>query len=33
MHIHTFPKEDLDYVIRVLGEEVEGEKAIHVTIT
>jgi len=33
MHTHTFPLVDADLALRVLGNEVEGEQGIHVSIT
>jgi threonine dehydrogenase-like Zn-dependent dehydrogenase len=32
-HTHTFTIDDLDHAMRVLGGEVEGEEALHITVT
>lgn len=33
LHTHTLPLEELDRALRIMGGEVEGEDALHVTIT
>lgn len=33
LHTHTLPLEDIDRALRIMGGEVEGEEALHVTIT
>jgi threonine dehydrogenase-like Zn-dependent dehydrogenase len=33
VHTHTFPVERLDHAMRVLGGEVDGEEALHITVT
>lgn len=33
VHTHTLPIDDLDRAIRILGGEVEGEDAVHITVT
>jgi threonine dehydrogenase-like Zn-dependent dehydrogenase len=33
LHTHTLPMEDLDLAMRILGGEVEGEEALHITVT
>lgn len=32
MHTHTLPVDDLDRALRILGGEVEGEEAMHITV-
>jgi len=33
LHTHTLPLEELDRALRILGGEVEGEEALHITVT
>ena len=33
VHTHTLPIAELDHAMRILGGEVEGEEALHITVT